>query len=79
MVIKLTTYTLTKRVETVLIGRGYKLVCKICEKKLEVGDCIESKPNKYKNRKFYHCDCYQDSFIDLPDGDDDESENDEPE
>ena len=75
----MTRYKLSQRVYTTLVGRGYHLICKICEKKLEVGDCIESKPNKYKNRKFYHCDCYQDSFIDLPDGDDDESENDEPE
>lgn len=65
---RLTRYVLTRRVYTTLVGRGYKLVCKICEQKLHIGDCVESKPSKYRNRKFYHCDCYDDSFIDLPNG-----------
>jgi len=49
-----------------MIGRGYRLVCKICEVPLQVGDCIESKPSKYRRRKFYHCDCYDGSHMDVP-------------
>jgi len=63
--IKFARYVLTRRVYTTLIGRGYKLICKICEEPLQVGDCVESKPSRYRKRKFYHCDCYEDSFIDL--------------
>jgi len=76
-------YTLTKRVYLNLQRRGYKLICKICEKPLgqdengnfKEGTCIESKPSKYKRRKFYHCECYDGSFIDLGD-DDGDSEDD---
>ncbi len=76
MVIKIANYILTERVRKLLISRGYKVICKICEEKLKVGQCIESKPNKYRNRKFYHCHCYQDSFIDLPDNDEGDGEDD---
>ena len=73
MVIKITNYILSDKVKKLLTSRGYNLICKICEEKFKVGDCIESKPNKYRNRKFYHCKCYQNSFIDLSnDVDDDE-------
>lgn len=68
-------YILTKRTYNVLIGRGYKLVCKICKYPLQIGDCVESKPSKYRRRKFYHCDCYDESFIEVEDdGDNGESE-----
>ena len=72
MVIKITNYILTDRVKKLLTSRGYNLICKICEEKLKVGDRIESKPNKYKNRKFYHYHCYEDSFIDLSDDEEDD-------
>lgn len=71
-------YLLTRRVYNTLIGRGYRLICKICRCPLQVGDCVESKPSKYRRRKFYHCDCYQGSFIDLPNGDE-EGEDDKSE
>ena len=58
-------YTLTKRVYNTLIGRGFNLVCKLCNLPLQVGDCIESKPSKYRRRKFYHCECYEGCHIDL--------------
>jgi len=58
-------YTLTKRVYNTLIGRGYKLECKICECPLEIDDCVESKPSKYRKRKFYHCECYEESHIEV--------------
>lgn len=72
MVKKIARYILNKRVLTTLTSRGYKLICKICGKKFVEGDCIESKPSKYRNRKFYHCDCYDDSFIDTGDDENDE-------
>lgn len=102
-------YILTRRVYNTLLGRGYKLACKICEVSFKVvkcpscdsnnvafkdsdeeyylckkcghsgfacdlDGCIESKPSKYRKRKFYHCSCYEKSFIDLPNGDDDDEE-----
>jgi len=95
-------YILTKRVYNTLLGRGYKLVCKICEFPLEIAKCpkcrsrnvvwadslkqefkckdcgfkddacnlngcVESKPSKYRRRKFYHCKCYDDSFFEVKD------------
>ena len=68
-------YILTDRVRKNLESRGYKLVCKICDKKLEVGQEIESKPSKYKRRKFYHKSCYENSFIDLGDDDGDSEDS----
>ena len=62
-------YYLTKRVYNTLMGRGYKLICKICSLPLQINDCIESKPSKYKKRKFYHCECYDGSFIEIEDND----------
>lgn len=67
-------YTLTKRIYSTLKGRGYNLVCKMCNRPLHIGECIESKPNKYKMRKFYHCECYDNSFIDVEGPDDDVEE-----
>lgn len=76
-------YVLTERVYNNLISRGYKLVCKICGKPLGLDEngnfvpnhCIESKPSKYRRRKFYHCECYDGSFIETADdGDDGDSE-----
>lgn len=64
-------YELTRRVYNTLIGRGYKLICKICRCPLQVGDCVESKPSKYRRRKFYHCECYDESFLDVGDENDD--------
>lgn len=29
--------------------------------------CVESKPSKYRRRKFYHCKCYDDSFFEVSD------------
>jgi len=73
-------YTLTQRIYNTMIGRGYKLVCKICEVPLQVEDCVESKPSKYRRRKFYHCDCYDGSFIELPElTEEEENEENEPE
>ena len=106
-VIKLARYILTRRVYNTLIGRGYKLVCKICECELKIAKCpkcnsenivvfneeyylckncnhkdlmcslngcVESKPSKYRRRKFYHCDCYDGSFMEIEDDGNDESE-----
>ena len=134
----MTRYLLKKRVYNTLIGRRYKLICKICnfpfkiiscpncksqnidwvDKNLkekvkcsnceliidacELDGCVESKPCKYRlwqcencdmkysrkqekclkcggivytiGRKFYHCKCYENSFIDL-NGEDDDGEN----
>lgn len=66
-------YILTRRVYNTLVGRGYKLICKICGCQLQINDCVESKPSKYRRRKFYHCDCYDGSFMDIGNGDDDET------
>ncbi len=68
-------YTLTKRIFNTLKGRGYKLVCKICDCPLQVGDWVESKPSKYRRRKFYHAECYDESFIEV-EGEDDEEDSD---
>ena len=69
-------FILTRRNYNTLIGRGYNLVCKLCKHPLQIGDCIESKPSKYgkQKRKYYHCECYDGSFIDVGD---DEEDNDE--
>lgn len=37
--------------------------------------CVESKPSKYRRRKFYHCRCYDGLFKDFPDGDEDAESN----
>lgn len=66
-------YTLTKRVLQNLQSRGYDLICKICGEPIGLDEnrnfvpnqCVESKPSKYRRRKFYHCECYDGSFIDL--------------
>ena len=58
-------YILSKRIYNTLRGRGYELICKICRCPLHIDDCVESKPSKYRKRKFYHCKCYDDSFIDV--------------
>lgn len=39
------------------------MVCKICRRPLQFNDLIESKPSKYKKRKFYHAECYDGSHI----------------
>ena len=48
-------YKLTKRVIDTMVGRGYNLVCKICEISLKQGDIIESKPSKYPRWKCEKC------------------------
>ena len=60
-------YLLTERVRKSLQERaknlGYELKCRKCGFELKTGDCVESKPSKYKKRKFYHCECYDGSFM----------------
>lgn len=68
-------YILKKRTYNTLIGRGYKLVCKICGCPLQIDDCVESKPSKYRRRKFYHCFCYDESHMEIPNGDNNNEES----
>ena len=72
-------YILTARTYSTLTGRGYRLVCKICGCPLQTGDCVESKPSKYRRRKFYHCKCYEDAFLEIENGDNGDDEEAESE
>jgi len=40
-------YILSERTYNTLVGRGYRLVCKICECNLEIGQEVESKHSGY--------------------------------
>lgn len=67
-------YTLTRKIKSILEKRGYKLVCKICEIPLLVGDEIESKQQRRGKSKLYHSKCYDSSEYDIPDGENDDEE-----
>jgi len=49
-----------------MIGRGYKLVCKVCNVPLQKGDLIESKPSKYQNWECDRCQVISKSGISRP-------------
>lgn len=51
-------YTLTERTYNTLIGRGYKLVCKICNCHLEIGQEVESKHSAYWRWECEDCGWY---------------------
>lgn len=54
-------------------------ICKDCgfsDLACKLDGCVESKPSKYRRRKFYHCRCYDGLFKDFPDEDDDDEEDD---
>ncbi len=57
-------YTLTRRVYNTMVGRGYNLVCKICDMPLEIMQEVESKPSKYRK---WNCDQCGYSSEDKPD------------
>ena len=67
-------YVLTERTKKILEARKYKLVCKICDCPLLVGDEIESKQQRRGMSKLYHASCYDASFMELPDVTDEEVE-----
>jgi len=50
------------------------LICKICDCPLLVGDEIESKQQRRGKSKLYHANCYDGSFMELPDVTDEEVE-----
>lgn len=84
-------YILTKKMKKILEARGHKLVCKICEcpliaglsrKEAEehgqpelMGDEIESKQQRKGKCKFYHAKCYDESHMDIPNGEDNDDDN----
>ena len=61
------TYIMTKWLYNGLTGRGFKLVCEKCNLPFQVGDCIESKPSRYRRRKMYHKECYESMHLDFGD------------
>jgi hypothetical protein len=61
-----TKYTLSAKLKKMLENRGFKLVCKLCEHPLQVGEKVESHPQKRGLIKLYHQKCIEDAQIDSP-------------
>jgi len=57
-------YFITSRTYKSFKTRGYKLVCKICGKKINVFDEVESKSSS-SGPKFYHAECYDRYHLDV--------------
>jgi hypothetical protein len=63
-------YTLTERIiRQRLSPHSIPLQCVVCRRELHVGDKVVR-----KRRKIYHQECYENTFIDLPDELDPEEE-----
>lgn len=58
-------YHLTKKTKKMLETRGYKLICKICDCPILVGDEVESKQQRRGKSKLYHATCYDKSMYDF--------------
>ncbi len=43
-----------------------------CTARIKSGQFVISKPSKYKGRKLYHAKCYEDSFLEIDEKDDDD-------
>ena len=59
-------YVLNKDVYKRLMTFKGKIFCKKCGKELKIGDSINGNRNSGTS-KLYHCDCYDQLFIDLED------------
>jgi hypothetical protein len=59
-------YVITKDVYRRLISFKGSLICKKCSKELKIGDYVKGNRNSGTS-KLYHCNCYDNLFIDLED------------
>jgi hypothetical protein len=58
-------YKFTKRLQKIFTTRGLNVVCKICDRPIQVGEEIESKQQSHGRLQIYHATCYDNSFIDV--------------